>query len=86
MVNKKLFDKIFNVHKQIFLNLITPFDGLEKDVATMHEDNFLFIDEDDSKEVNVNGKNNFYIVECQFKIELFKWLIAKKLHVGVDHC
>lgn len=40
MVNKKLFDKIFNVHKQIFFNLITPFDGLEKDVAIMHEDNF----------------------------------------------
>jgi hypothetical protein len=52
----------------------------------MHEDNFLFIDEDDFKEVNANGKNNFYIVECQFKIELFKWLIVKKLHVGVDHC
>jgi hypothetical protein len=41
MVNKKLFDKFFNIHKKIFLNPITPFDGLEKNVATMYEDIFL---------------------------------------------
>ncbi len=37
MVNKKLFDKFFNVHKKIFLYPITPFDGIKKDVATMHD-------------------------------------------------
>jgi hypothetical protein len=42
MVNKKLFDKFFNVHKNIFLNHITPFDAFEKDVATMHENMFFF--------------------------------------------
>jgi hypothetical protein len=42
MVNKKLFDKFFNIHKKLFFNPITPFDGLEKDVAIMHEDMFFF--------------------------------------------
>jgi hypothetical protein len=43
MVNNKLFDNFFNVHKKIFLNPIAPFDGLEKYVATMHEDMFFFL-------------------------------------------
>jgi hypothetical protein len=64
MVNKKLFDNFFNAHKLFFLNPIIPFDGLEIDTATMHEDMFFLIDEDDFKEVNASGKNNSYIVEC----------------------
>jgi hypothetical protein len=30
------------MHKKIFFDPITPFDGLEKDVTIMHEDMFFF--------------------------------------------
>jgi len=42
MVNNFFFDNFFIIHKIIILSPIIPFDGLEKDVAIMHEDMFFF--------------------------------------------
>lgn len=66
MVNKKPFDNFFVVHKLFFLNPII--DGLEKDTATMHEDMFFLIDEDDFKEVNFSGKKTVILLSVSLRL------------------